>query len=95
MREISPGLTPARITRLLQGTAIDILSRNTGEAVGTGFDNDSGAGLINAQDALAAIGPDLIGVWRPSTRKFLLGQQRKQYLGRDGGRRYPDCLLRR
>ncbi len=72
MREVSPGLTPVRITRLLQYTAIDILARNTGEAVGAGFDNDSGAGLINALEALAAIGPDLIGVWRPTNRKFLL-----------------------
>jgi len=72
MRQVSPGLMPARITRLLQVTAVDILARNTGETVGAGFDRDSGAGLIHARDALAAIGPDLIGVWRPTSRRFLL-----------------------
>ncbi len=74
MREIIPGLDTAYVTRRFQNTAVDILNRSSGDraSLGAGYDNDSGAGLINAQDALAAIGPDLIGVWRPSTRSFLL-----------------------
>jgi uncharacterized repeat protein (TIGR01451 family) len=60
MRETDPTLTPADITAQLQDTAIDIVERETLEffgprvSVGAGYDNDSGAGLI---DALAALNP--------------------------------------
>ena len=59
MREATPALTPPMITAALKYTAVDILQREIGEfsgprvAIGTGFDNDSGAGLI---DALEAVG---------------------------------------
>ena len=55
-------LTPAAIKRVMQSTAVDITERvnsfNTPYTlthIGVGFDNDSGAGLINAQAALAAV----------------------------------------
>jgi uncharacterized repeat protein (TIGR01451 family) len=57
MRQFEPSLTPAEITRVLQETVIDILEREIewfGErvSIGEGYDNDSGAGLIDAWAAL-------------------------------------------
>ena len=60
MRQVAPSLPPAEITHVLQLTAIDILEREIallGERVyiGDGYDNDSGAGLIDAWAALDLI----------------------------------------
>lgn len=61
MREVDPTLTPIEVTQLLQGTAVDIVERETlgffGPRVSldSGYDNDSGAGLIDALAALQAI----------------------------------------
>ena len=63
LREADPSLTPDEITIVLQDTAVDIVERETGgfggerATIGVGFDNDSGAGLVDAQAALAAIFP--------------------------------------
>lgn len=63
MLDINPSLTPTQITNALKSTAIDIIQRETlnfgGPRVGidTGFDNDSGEGLINADAAIASILP--------------------------------------
>lgn len=54
MREANPGLSTGQVTTILQDTAIDIIQRNTGEVFAVGPDNDSGAGLIDADAALAA-----------------------------------------
>jgi len=57
LRDAIPTLTPSQITTVLKGTAIDVLQRVTGSftgpriAVGTGYDNDSGSGLIDARAA--------------------------------------------
>lgn len=54
LRHINNTLTPAAIKASLQATATDIRQRETGGFggprvnIGAGFDNDSGAGLINA-----------------------------------------------
>jgi uncharacterized protein YhfF len=83
MREVSsPPVTPDEITTALQDTAQDMLERETiafggpRVGIGAGFDNDSGAGLINALDAVNSVAspitPDLVGVWRPSTGRFYL-----------------------
>lgn len=61
MREFNPDLGPADILRLLQDTAIDITAQGLDSlapgaptrALPAGFDADSGAGLIDAQAALA------------------------------------------
>ena len=61
LREVVPTLSPAKITEVLQETAIDILQRTTLSFdgplvfVGEGYDNDSGAGLIDAWAALDAL----------------------------------------
>lgn len=54
LREAVPTLTPDQITTRLKGTAIDILQRDTSAsrvAIGAGYDNDSGAGLVDASAA--------------------------------------------
>lgn len=48
MREANPGSTPAEIYAALESTAIDMMD--------TGFDWDSGYGLVSAPDAVAAVG---------------------------------------
>jgi hypothetical protein len=83
MREVSyPPVTPDEITTAMQDTALDMLERETiafggpRVSIGAGFDNDSGAGLINALDAVTSVAspitPDLVGVWRPNTNRFYL-----------------------
>ncbi|MEN8166511.1 MAG: choice-of-anchor D domain-containing protein [Pseudomonadota bacterium] len=58
MREMEPALTPVAITARLQDTAVDILERETlgfggpRVAIDEDYDNDSGSGLIDAQEAL-------------------------------------------
>ncbi|KAA6187843.1 S8 family serine peptidase [Thiohalocapsa marina] len=60
MLEATPSLTPVWITVLLQQMAIDIEQQGVGgfggalRSVGTGFDADSGAGLIDAGYSLVA-----------------------------------------
>jgi uncharacterized repeat protein (TIGR01451 family) len=55
MQEAADGnLGNEDLRTLLKGTAIDILQRNTGEWIGAGFDADSGAGLVDAEAAVAA-----------------------------------------
>jgi uncharacterized repeat protein (TIGR01451 family) len=76
MREYEPTLTPDAITALFQETAVDILERETlgfgGPRVfiGTGFDNDSGAGLIDVRAAIAGIDEDCDLVAVPSELDF-------------------------
>lgn len=61
MRDADPDLTPAAIRAVLQNTAIDMVERVTGSfsgtkvAIGAGFDNDSGQGLIDAYAAVASV----------------------------------------
>lgn len=58
LREFKPNLPPADIKRVLQASAIDIRERETADfgppnvPLGGGFDNDSGAGLLDARSAL-------------------------------------------
>ena len=89
MRQVKPTLTPAEITNILQDTAIDILERELewfGErvAIGEGYDNDSGAGLIDAWAALDALSNgdcDLVAI--PETLDFgnvLIGETSTQNL---------------
>lgn len=67
MRQRDPNLSPAAITRVLQSTAIDIQQRRLDSFqgpnvdIGVGFDNDSGAGLIDARAATAAVGVNIGG----------------------------------
>ncbi|MCG6942997.1 MAG: S8 family serine peptidase [Thiohalocapsa sp.] len=57
MLESDASLTPVDITAALQATATDILNRSSGEDIGEGQDEDSGAGLINAIEAVGAARP--------------------------------------
>ncbi|AUN94617.1 S8 family peptidase [Pseudazoarcus pumilus] len=82
MRARNPFLSPAAITALLQVTAVDILERSDGVAVddarsfiGAGFDFDSGAGLIDALAAVAAVQPGW-GWRRPFTSPWFLPRLR-------------------
>ncbi|NOQ64588.1 MAG: S8 family serine peptidase [Methyloprofundus sp.] len=60
MREVTPSLSPVEITHALKSTAVDIVQVNDGRNIGVGFDADSGAGLIDADAALAFVEP-LVG----------------------------------
>ncbi len=64
--EINPQLQPADIKQILQSTAVDIIQRKhddgTKTTLKTGFDFDSGYGLINAEAAV-----DLAKSFQPST----------------------------
>jgi len=63
--EINPQLQPADIKKILQDTAVDIIQRKhengTNTVLKTGFDFDSGYGLINAEAAV-----DLAKNFQPS-----------------------------
>jgi hypothetical protein len=93
MRDARPALTPIQITAALQKTAVDMIQRETlsfggpRATIGTGCDNSSGAGLIDALGALNVEAlpspPDLIGTWRPSTHSF--------YLDATGSYRWDPC----
>jgi len=53
--EANPSLQPIDIKNILQQTAVDILQRNNTDktSIGSGYDLDSGFGLINAEAAIA------------------------------------------
>ena len=77
MLDLDPTLAPDAITSALQFSAIDILARDSGATTGSGFDSDSGSGLIDARAALGAVGAaweaaDKVAIWRPSDRRFYL-----------------------
>jgi|GEM_PF-307006 len=55
MLEANPSATPTEIYTALQDSAIDITEREFAGPIGVGFDDDSGAGLIQAVPALNAI----------------------------------------
>ena len=55
MREVNPALTTTAIRVALQDSAIDVGARDNGAAIGSGYDSDSGAGLIVADAAPAAV----------------------------------------
>ena len=61
MLQANNSLTPTAIKTAMQATAIDILKKQVGSfdgdlaPIGVGFDNDSGAGLIDAEAAVAAV----------------------------------------
>jgi subtilisin family serine protease len=52
--ESNPKLQPVDIKQILQNTSIDILQRNNSSEIitGSGFDSDSGYGLVNAEAAV-------------------------------------------
>jgi hypothetical protein len=77
--ELDPTVTPDAITSALQNSAVDILARDSGAPTGSGYDNDSGSGLIDADAALGALGgggtllaADKVAIWRPSDHRFYL-----------------------
>lgn len=53
--ERHPELTPTEVERILRDSALDIVQRSGGAVIGTGSDPDSGAGLIQADVALAEL----------------------------------------
>ena len=61
MLEANNSLTPTAIKTAMQATAVDILNKTVGSfdgdlvPIGVGFDNDSGAGLLDAEAAVAAV----------------------------------------
>jgi subtilisin family serine protease len=65
MLQADPSLTPAAIKMALKDSAIDIVARDNGALVGVGFDNDSGAGLIDAEVAVDSVF-DLEPIWLPN-----------------------------
>jgi hypothetical protein len=65
MLQVDPSLTPAAIKMALKDSAIDIVARDNGAPVGVGFDNDSGAGLIDAEVAVDSVF-DLEPIWLPN-----------------------------
>lgn len=57
MRDVEPALPADQVAAILRNTAVDILTRDSGEFVGGGTDDDSGTGLIDADAALAQTVP--------------------------------------
>ena len=61
MLQANNSLTPTAIKTAMQATAVDILNKTVGSfdgdlvPIGVGFDNDSGAGLLDAEAAVAAV----------------------------------------
>ena len=61
MLQANNSLTPAAIKTAMQATAVDIREKTVGSfsgdpvQIGVGFDNDSGAGLLDAEAAVAAV----------------------------------------
>jgi hypothetical protein len=77
MRECNPELTPGQLTATLKQTSVDILARQDGTSIGAGYDDDSGAGLVDANAAVwsACSREELgarVGIYRPSSGQFIL-----------------------
>ena len=80
LRQCLSSSSPGLISSALKASAVDIVRRQSGQGIGAGRDDDSGAGLIDAEVALrlACSGPpeadvaEKIGIWRARDQRFYL-----------------------